>query len=83
MPKTGTNTYTVIGDAVNEAARLADFAKAADRRIPCLSPVVDRSELAGHEHWVGLFHRIARSRINYARLGGDKHQQARCGGYTV
>ena len=33
--------YTVIGDQVNEAARLADLAKTSDRRISCSSAAID------------------------------------------
>ncbi|GAB4989543.1 hypothetical protein MAHJHV59_47850 [Mycobacterium avium subsp. hominissuis] len=45
--------YTVIGDAVNEEARLADLAKTADRRILC-SPA---ASIAAAEH------RILRSAV--------------------
>ena len=34
--------YTVIGDAVNEAARLADLAKTLDRRVVCSAAAIDR-----------------------------------------
>src|SRR6202022_1395871 len=44
--------YTVVGDAVNEAARLADFAKALDRRIVCSAAAIDRADAAERQHWV-------------------------------
>lgn len=42
--------YTVIGDPVNEAARLADFAKAIPGRIACSGAAVHRAGAEG-EHW--------------------------------
>jgi adenylate cyclase len=44
--------YTVIGDPVNEAARLAELAKTHPQRILCSSAVVDRSDDAERRHWV-------------------------------
>jgi class 3 adenylate cyclase len=44
--------YTVVGDAVNEAARLADFAKTLDQRIVCSAAVIDRAEPADRRHWI-------------------------------
>lgn len=44
--------YTVVGDAVNEAARLADYAKALDRRIGCSSAAIDRADASEREHWI-------------------------------
>src|SRR5262249_5438532 len=44
--------YTVVGDAVNEAARLADFAKALDRRIVGSAAAIDRADAAERQHWV-------------------------------
>lgn len=35
--------YTVIGDAVNEAARLADFAKSTEEKIVCSAAALDRA----------------------------------------
>jgi adenylate cyclase len=43
--------YTVVGDAVNEAARLADFAKALDRRIVCSATAIDRADAAERRYW--------------------------------
>ncbi|MGH3969019.1 MAG: adenylate/guanylate cyclase domain-containing protein, partial [Mycobacterium sp.] len=43
--------YTVIGDAVNEAARLADVAKTADSRILCSSAAIERADAAEGRHW--------------------------------
>lgn len=43
--------YTVIGDAVNEAARLADLAKTLDRRIVCSAAAIDRADPIERRHW--------------------------------
>jgi adenylate cyclase len=54
--------YTVVGDAVNEAARLADFAKASDRRIMCSVAAIDRADAAERQHWVSGGEMILRGR---------------------
>ncbi len=61
--------YTVVGDAVNEAARLADFAKGLDRRIVCSAAAIDRAD-AGRAAALGLERRDrpARALRAYADL---------------
>ncbi len=54
--------YTVIGDAVNEAARLADLAKTADRRILCSSAAVERAGAAERERWAECYSTVLRGR---------------------
>jgi class 3 adenylate cyclase len=54
--------YTVIGDPVNEAARLADFAKTSDRRIMCSAAAVDRADAAERQHWVSSGDTVLRGR---------------------
>ena len=54
--------YTVIGDAVNEAARLADLAKTADRRILCAEAAIDRAEKAEQAHWAECYSTVLRGR---------------------
>jgi class 3 adenylate cyclase len=44
--------YTVIGDAVNEAARLADFAKTLNQRIVCSAAAIDRADADERRRWV-------------------------------
>ncbi len=44
--------YTVIGDPVNEAARLADFAKTLDGRIVCSAAAIDRADPDERRNWV-------------------------------
>ncbi|WP_369803266.1 adenylate/guanylate cyclase domain-containing protein [Mycobacterium sp. E2699] len=54
--------YTVIGDAVNEAARLADLAKTSDRRILCSAAAVDRANDAERAHWAECYSTVLRGR---------------------
>ncbi len=54
--------YTVIGDAVNEAARLADLAKTADRRILCSAAAIDRADPAERAHWAECYSTVLRGR---------------------
>jgi len=60
--------YTVVGDAVNEAARLADFAKALDRRIVCSAAAIDRADAAERQHWVAHGHTVLRGRSESTRI---------------
>lgn len=43
--------YTVIGDPVNEAARLADAAKALHGRVLASSAAIDRADDGERRHW--------------------------------
>ncbi|MGV0794444.1 adenylate/guanylate cyclase domain-containing protein [Mycolicibacterium sp. XJ1819] len=43
--------YTVVGDAVNEAARLADRAKEFEGRVLCSKAAVERAGVAERPHW--------------------------------
>lgn len=54
--------YTVIGDAVNEAARLADLAKTSDRRILCSGAAIDRAEHAERSRWAECYSTVLRGR---------------------
>lgn len=54
--------YTVIGDAVNEAARLADLAKTSDRRILCSSAAIDRADDAEQQRWAECYSTVLRGR---------------------
>jgi adenylate cyclase len=67
--------YTVIGDAVNEAARLADLAKTSDRRIVCSAAVINRADAAERRHWVACGEEVLRGRAEpthiWAPLGED------------
>lgn len=43
--------YTVVGDAVNEAARLADRAKKFDARVLCSGTALERANEAERQRW--------------------------------
>jgi adenylate cyclase len=54
--------YTVIGDAVNEAARLADLAKTSDRRILCSAAAIERADESERVHWAECYSTVLRGR---------------------
>nr|WP_245672890.1 adenylate/guanylate cyclase domain-containing protein [Aldersonia kunmingensis] len=54
--------YTVIGDPVNAAARLADLAKTCDRRILCSAEVLDRADSPERRHWTAFGSTVLRGR---------------------
>jgi len=54
--------YPVIGDAVNEAARLADLAKTSERRILCSAAAVDRAGEAERARWAECYSTVLRGR---------------------
>src|SRR5581483_4893992 len=55
--------YTVIGDPVNEAARLADLAKTSERRILCSAAAVDRADDDERARWVARGSEVLRGRV--------------------
>ena len=54
--------YTVVGDAVNEAARLADRAKRADRRVLCSGAALRLAGAAERERWASQGEEVLRGR---------------------
>jgi class 3 adenylate cyclase len=54
--------YTVIGDAVNEAARLADLAKTSDRRILASGTAIERADAAERRRWASRGSEMLRGR---------------------
>jgi len=54
--------YTVIGDAVNEAARLADLAKTSERRVLCSDAAIERADAAERQHWESRGSTVLRGR---------------------
>lgn len=54
--------YTVVGDPVNEAARLADLAKEFDGRALGSGAAIARAQSSEHEHWAPEGHTVLRGR---------------------
>jgi adenylate cyclase len=54
--------YTVIGDPVNEAARLADLAKTSDRRMLAAAAAIERADRDERQHWVSRGREVLRGR---------------------
>ena len=54
--------YTVIGDAVNEAARLADRAKEFDSRMLCSGAALERASATERRHWAAHGAEVLRGR---------------------
>ena len=54
--------YTVVGDAVNEAARLADRAKEADGRVLCSGAALVRAEATELRCWAPFGLEVLRGR---------------------
>jgi class 3 adenylate cyclase len=54
--------YTVVGDAVNEAARLADRAKESKARVLCSSAAIDRADATEAGRWVSQGSELLRGR---------------------
>lgn len=65
--------YTVIGDPVNEAARLADQAKAVDPRVLCSDAVLTEAAAGEQKRWCanGSVHLRGRSEITRTSVPGD------------
>jgi class 3 adenylate cyclase len=55
--------YTVIGDPVNEAARLADRAKSSTGRLLCSAPVLHRANDVERRQWVSYGSEVLRGRL--------------------
>jgi class 3 adenylate cyclase len=60
--------YTVIGNAVNEAARLADLAKTSDRRTLCSAAAIDRADGAEREQWAECYSTVLRGRSEATKV---------------
>jgi adenylate cyclase len=60
--------YTVVGDAVNEAARLADFAKTLDQRIGCSAAAIERADAAERRNWVSDAETVLRGRSESTQI---------------
>lgn len=54
--------YTVVGDAVNEAARLADLAKDYAERVLCSGAAIEQAAEAERTHWASRGSEVLRGR---------------------
>ena len=60
--------YTVIGDPVNEAARLADIAKSSAKRILASAAAIERADPAEREKWVSYGSEVLRGRSDVTHI---------------
>ncbi|MGH3633837.1 adenylate/guanylate cyclase domain-containing protein [Mycobacterium sp.] len=60
--------YTVIGDPVNEAARLADLAKTSEQRVLCSAAAIVRAEDAERQHWASRGSTVLRGRSEATQI---------------
>jgi adenylate cyclase len=60
--------YTVVGDAVNEAARLADRAKDFDGRVLCSAAAIDRADDAERRCWAVQGSEMLRGRSQLTQI---------------
>ena len=60
--------YTVIGDAVNEAARLADLTKTAQARILCSAAAIEHADEAERGRWSETYSTVLRGRSEATQI---------------
>jgi adenylate cyclase len=60
--------YTVIGDAVNEAARLADLAKTAESRVLCSAAAIEHADEAERGQWSASHSTVLRGRSEATQI---------------
>lgn len=60
--------YTVVGDAVNEAARLADRAKDCEERSLCSGAAYQRAPVEERQHWTPCGEALLRGRAEPTQL---------------
>ena len=60
--------YTVVGDAVNEAARLADRAKDFDGRVLCSGVPLDRADAVERRCWSSCGSEVLRGRSQHTHI---------------
>jgi adenylate cyclase len=64
--------YTVVGDAVNEAARLADRAKDFDGRVLCSAAAIERADEAERRCWGVQGSEMLRGRSKLTQISAPK-----------
>ena len=67
--------YTVVGDAVNEAARLADFAKTLDQRIGSSAAAIERADAAERRYWTPCAEAVLRGRDEPTHIWAPSSEQ--------
>jgi class 3 adenylate cyclase len=60
--------YTVVGDAVNEAARLADLAKDSEERTLCSQEALDRANPSERGRWSSRGSELLRGRAEPTQM---------------
>jgi class 3 adenylate cyclase len=66
--------YTVVGDAVNEAARLADRAKDFDGRALCSAAAIDRADEAERRSWAVQGSEMLRGRSRLTQISAPTRE---------
>jgi adenylate cyclase len=66
--------YTVVGDAVNEAARLADLAKDYDGRVLCSAAATDRAAEAERRSWAVQGSEMLRGRSQLTQISAPTRE---------
>ena len=65
--------YTVVGDAVNEAARLADRAKDFENRVLCSAEAIDRASDTERRLWAVQGEEMLRGRSRLTQISAPAH----------
>jgi adenylate cyclase len=65
--------YTVVGDAVNEAARLADRAKDFENRVLCSAEAIDRAGDSERRLWAVQGEEMLRGRSRLTQISAPAH----------
>ncbi|AEV74400.1 family 3 adenylate cyclase [Mycolicibacterium rhodesiae NBB3] len=71
--------YTVVGDAVNEAARLADLAKDFDERVLCSGAAIEQATDPEREQWSEHGSQVLRGRSVATQIYAPLPQQHAAG----
>ncbi len=71
--------YTVVGDAVNEAARLADLAKDYDDRVLCSGAAIEQATDTEREHWTAHGSEVLRGRTSATDISVPVRQKQPAG----